>query len=166
MSIEIPLTQGLVALVDEADAEAVTQHKWYAAREYKTTFYALRKIRRPDGTYVGLRLHGFLTGWPLVDHINRDGLDNRRANLRPATTAENSRNALRLPSNTSGFKGVTWHKQARKWQAQIGVDGRRRHLGLHACLEAAAEAYDDAAREFHGEFARLNFPINGERSAL
>lgn len=153
---QIPLTQGLVALVDEEDYDRVmAAGKWYARRG-GSTFYAQR--RAPQGGDRKIRLHSFLTGWPLVDHINLDGLDNRRANLRQASHAENMWNRRRLSNNTSGFKGVRWHKVHGKWEARIRTDGRRRHLGSWSTAEEAAHAYDAAARELHGEFARLNFP--------
>lgn len=158
-TIEIPLTQGQFALVDDEDAAAVLAHKWYAVRSVPGyTFYADRKIRRPDGSRAHMKLHTFLTGWPLVDHINLDGLDNRRSNLRPATTAQNARNQRRYRNNTSGYKGVTWHRRDQNWQAYIRVDGCRHHLGAHVTPEEAARAYDAAAREYFGEFAYLNFP--------
>lgn len=163
---EIPLSQGLVALVDGEDYEQVmAAGRWFAQRN-RGTFYARRNIQLPDRTRTMLNLHTFLTGWSYVDHHNGNGLDNRRVNLRPATHAENNRNQRLRRDNGSGFKGVTWYKATRRWQAQIRHGGQRRHLGYHGTSEDAARAYDAAAREFHGEFARLNFPINGERSAL
>lgn len=154
---EIPLTQGQSALVDDADAAAVLAHKWYAQR-CRQAFYAARNAHRPDGSRTVLKLHTFLTGWPLVDHINGNSLDNRRANLRPATNAENMRNRRRQRNNTSGFKGVSFHKAMGKWRAQISLEGRRRHLSYHATVDDAARAYDVAALDLHGEFATLNFP--------
>lgn len=158
MTVEIPLTQGMAALVDDEDAERVlAQGKWYAHRN-RHAFYALRMSRRPDGSRQTIGLHTFLTGWPLVDHINGDGLDNRRANLRPATDTENRRNARRRTDNTSGFRGVHWHKARGTWRARISVDGQRVCLGYHPTADAAARAYDAAALVHHGEFAHLNFP--------
>jgi hypothetical protein len=154
---EIPLSQGMFALVDSEDAEAVLQHKWYAHRD-RRTFYVVRMVRRANGTQAKVRLHAFLTGWSLVDHINGNGLDNRRVNLRAATRSQNAANRGPTRDNTSGFKGVTWNKQARKWRAKVKADGMWRHLGYHVTAEAAARAYDAAARELFGEFARLNFP--------
>lgn len=156
-TIEIPLTQGQVALVDDRAAVAVLAHKWYANRS-RHAFYASRAIRHPDGTRATLKLHTFLTGWPLTDHINGNTLDNRRANLRQATNAENMHNRRRYANNTSGFKGVTFHKATGMWRAQISLDGRRIQLSHYATAEDAARAYDAAAREYFREFAYLNFP--------
>jgi hypothetical protein len=89
-----------------------------------------------------------------VDHINGDGLDNRRANLRLASQRDNSANMAVRASSATGFKGVSWKRRNRKWQAQIG----RTYLGIFASAEEAARAYDHAAREAWGEFAHLNFP--------
>lgn len=161
MGREILLTQGLVALVVHEDYERVmAAGKWHAHRDGKT-FYARRAISR--STHVNL--HAFLTGWLRVDHINGDGLDNRRANLRQATHGQNVQNRRRSSANTSGYKGVTWHKQARKWQAAIKADRRTYYLGIYGSPELAALAYDEAARHHHGEFARVNFPLPGERGA-
>lgn len=156
-TVEVPLTRGKVALVDEEDAAAVLAHKWYT-RRVRDAFYAARSLPRVDGVQREQRLHTFLTGWPLVDHRNGDGLDNRRANLRAATNAENMRNRRRYANNTSGFKGVSFHKATGKWRAQINLSDRRSHLGSHATAADAARAYDAAAREHFGEFAYLNFP--------
>jgi hypothetical protein len=91
-----------------------------------------------------------------VDHINGNKLDNRRANLRLCNSSENSRNRSLASINTSGYKGVTWHKQTQKWQAQIEVNGRNIHLGLHQSVILAAIAYNNAALKYFGEFAKLN----------
>jgi hypothetical protein len=151
MTVEIPLTKGYVALVDDAD-RVLAVGRWQAIERPRTT-YAVHTLKRG-----AVSLHTFLTGYALTDHINLDGLDNRRANLRPATHAENLRNRGRQTNNSSGFKGVTWNKRSRKWQAQIGVDRGKRYLGNFVDPEDAARAYDLAARDLHGEFARLNFP--------
>jgi len=165
MTREVPLSQGLVALVDEDDYEQITAAGRWLAQRSKTNIYARRNVRRPDGTRTVILLHTFLTGWPLVDHINGNGLDNRRLNLRPATITENVRNQRLRRNSTSGFKGVRWHQTARKWHARIKVDEARQHLGLFATAEEAARAYDAAARAGFGEFAALNFPLAGERGA-
>lgn len=157
MTREIPLSRGLVALIDDADFEIVhAVGKWYANPSDRT-FYA-RKNFWVDGHCHSVRMHTLITGWDYVDHINGNGLDNRRGNLRPANDALNSRNRQRRSDNKSGFKGVHLHKGSGRWQANVNVDGRRLYLGLHNTAEAAARAYDEAARCAFGSFARLNFP--------
>lgn len=164
-AVEVPLTRGYVAIVDAADAERVLAYRWFAQPNVRNV-YAIRGIRRPDGVRTTQSLHKFLTGFAVTDHVNGDGLDNRRSNLRDATTAENGRNRRRQSNNASGFKGVFWNKADRKWRASIGVtDGKRQHLGCFSTPEAAAQAYDEAAREMYGEYASVNFPAPGERAA-
>lgn len=99
-----------------------------------------------------LHVHG---SWPenYIDHINGITADNRIRNLREASKAENLRNRPALSSNTSGKKGVSWHKGSSKWQSRISIDGRRVHLGYYAAVDDAYAAYWKAAQELHGEFA-------------
>lgn len=92
-----------------------------------------------------------------TDHINRDTLDNRRSNLRSATPQQNKQNQGKLKTNSSGYKGVSFCKAKRKWQATISVNSKNKHIGFHETAEAAARAYDTEARKLHGEFAKLNF---------
>ena len=101
-----------------------------------------------------LYVHG---EWPKdqIDHINCVKTDNRIANLREATNAENMRNVGKQSNNTSGIKGVSWHKHTRKWRATIKVDGKSKHLGLFDCPELAALVYSEHAEKLHGEFARI-----------
>ena len=87
-----------------------------------------------------------------IDHINRDKTDNRIANLRLATLAENNLNAPIRSNNTSGFKGVSLHRATGKWMAMIAVGGRSTYLGLFASKQEAADAYAAAGRRLHGEF--------------
>jgi hypothetical protein len=100
-----------------------------------------------------------MTGeWPThhIDHIDGDRSNNKFSNLRVATHAENLRNRGANSNNTSGHKGVYWHKRARKWAASIKSDHGYSHLGLFNDKESAANAYAEAARELHGEFARVS----------
>ncbi|MBA7676314.1 hypothetical protein ES703_84555 [subsurface metagenome] len=95
-----------------------------------------------------------------VDHINHNGLDNRKANLRPATRAQNGQNRVKFKNRIYGskFKGVTWNRKYKNWQVQIQVNGKLTFLGRFTDEITAAKAYDRAAKKYHGDFASLNFP--------
>lgn len=153
-------SSGLVALVDDADAPAVSGVKWAARRTGRggKTIYA-------NGTvppYGQVDMHRLLLGFPdeEVDHRNGDGLDNRRANLRPCTHALNLANQRPQTGRTSRYKGVRLHPRGNVWQAGIKVNGERRHLGSFSSEIEAARAYDAAALAAWGEFARLNLPAD------
>ncbi len=154
----IPLTKSRFAVIDLSDAQKVSKHKWCALTT-NTKAYAQRRAPRAEGGGIIL-LHRFLMNPPdglEVDHIDGDGLNNRRANLRIVRHCDNQKNQLLSSANTSGYKGVTFDKQTGKWRAQIKHNGRRQPLGRFAVKEDAARAYDMAARRLFGEFARLNF---------
>lgn len=152
----IPLTQGFVALVDDADYAAVSAFKWYAKRDGPRT-YAARDVRDPKKRT--LRLHKFLLPEATeVDHRDGDGLNNQRHNLRPATRLQNARNRRKLNPATSKFKGVHWHTQVKKWQARIYHQGKSFSLGLFVDEIEAARAFDTAAKEIRGDFSGRNFP--------
>jgi hypothetical protein len=148
----VPLPCGTEAIIDAEDAEIVGHHNWWLDGGYVVTY-------RPtgNGRYRSLGLHRLVMGEPegkMVDHRNGNKLDNRKAFLRPATHAENMRNARIRDDNTSGHKGVTWSKRAQKWHAKIQHEGKSLHLGLFTDMEEAAKAYREAALKYHGEFAR------------
>ena len=149
----IPLTQGQSTIVDDADYEALSQHKWYA-NKVRNTWYAARAI----GSNKVL-MHREILRVPKgmeTDHKNHDGLDNRRQNLSICTTAQNQQN-MKYSGNknkTSRFKGVYF--QAGKWAVQIKHQGTIYPLGRFAIEEDAARAYDKKARELWGDFAYLN----------
>lgn len=134
----IKLTQGKFALVDDADFARVSALTWCAVRSLKT-FYAATHIGKK---YVSL--HRFLTETPKgkeVDHLNGDGLDNRRANLRVCDRSINLRNRVRLnDNNTSGATGVTFEKTKKKWRAQAKRSGKHIFLGLFEAFEDAVKA--------------------------
>ena len=159
--IEIPLSQGKVALIDDADWEFVSGFKWYAFKD-KNTFYARTNVRRADGTRTTIKMHRLLLGLtdPLVqaDHIDGNGLNNRRSNLRACTNTENQWNTGAKINNTSGFKGVCWRADMGKWVAKIKVNGKMKHIGLFTTPEAAHAAYCTAAAELHGEFVNIGKP--------
>lgn len=151
---------GRVALVDDPDLESVSRYHWWVHEQ-------IRAGRRQCGPYAVTRLspggpwvlmHKLLTGWPRTDHINHNGLDNQRTNLRPARQSQNMGNARSQAGCASQYKGVSWHRECSKWQARIKVNYKGYHLGLFAAEEDAARAYDAAALEAWGEFAHLNFP--------
>lgn len=152
----IPLTQGQVAVVDATDYPVLNTFNWFAHRS-RTTYYAETNIFY-DGRYKTVSMQVFLTGNEQTDHCNRNGLDNRRCNLRPATNSQNVANGRRRGNNTSGYKGVSFSREFRDWVAYITVNYKRRHLGHFPNPVLAAQAYDDAAKKLFGEFASLNFP--------
>lgn len=152
----VPLSQGLFALIDSADADLVGKYNW-CVRQGKWGPYAMR-AKKIGGIKHYIYLHRFImrpADGLMVDHKNRDGLDNRRCNLRICTASQNNGNKTIQKNNTSGFKGVTWSKANRRWVAQIVVNKKNIYLGSSANAEIAAELYRKAAAEFHGEFARF-----------
>ena len=159
--IEVELSQGKIALIDDADFGLVSRHKW-SANKIGRGWYATTKIRRADGTRITIKMHRMLLGLTdpktFTDHIDGNGLNNQRANLRACTRAENGRNRGATCNNTSGFKGVSWHKGNRTWDARIWVNGKNRCLGSFSTPEAAYAAYCAAALELHGEFANFGTP--------
>jgi hypothetical protein len=154
---------GHVALVDDEDYELVSQYQWCRKTDKQGMIYARRKYPPTgDGVQRYQLMHSLITGLSYVDHIDRDGLNNQRSNLRTASHAQNMQNR-RWAAGSSQYKGVCWHRRIGKWQAytavsQPGGNGRKIHLGYFQNEEEAARAYDAAARERFGEFAYLNFP--------
>jgi hypothetical protein len=159
----IPLTQGCEAIVDAGDYPYLAQFHWYVDKSSGTTSYAKRKLT-VDGRNVSRFIHQEVcqvADGQEPDHINGNGLDNRRCNLRPAPHRSNIHNRKRQSNNTSGFIGVCWHKQREKWAAALKApDGKKKSLGLYVDILDAAKAYDAGARRYFGNFARLNFPEN------
>jgi hypothetical protein len=157
----IPLTRGREAMVDDCDYEYLMQWKWLYHSNGRPTGYAIR-AEYSAGQQRIVRLHrvvaarhGLVTAGEQIDHIDGDGLNNCRENLRLATNRQNAGNQRRQRNNTSGFKGVYWAKREGKWRARIG-EGGRHHLGYFDDSLEAARAYNEAALKHYGEFACLN----------
>ena len=158
MSRELPLTRGLVATVDDDDYGYLALWKWYAQpRTGGGGFYAVRRASRTRIVFM----HRIVNATPegaLTDHINGDGLDNRKSNLRTATPLQNMMNRIGKKRGTSRHKGVWLDKQQagqKQWHAGIRVDGRLRYLGRFKTEAEAGEAYAKAATCYFGEFANV-----------
>ena len=158
---KIPLTKGKFAIVDTEDYQPLRRHKWYA-RKSPHTFYAVRSLtngkKKPR---KNMYMHHLVIDIPkgfFADHINHNGLDNRKANLRLATRTQNiwHRKKFKKPSR-SQYKGVDWANDMKRWRARIRVNGKRIYIGSFENEIDAAKAYDNAAKKFHGQFAVLNF---------
>src|SRR5690606_10757375 len=158
---EIPLTKEYVALVDDEDYDELSQYNWQALVCKSGPVYAVRRLPLPDGRQTRMLMHRQImgvTGRTQIDHINRDGCDNRRENLRIATARENSLNRGLFKNNTSGYRGVYLDRRVDKWDARSRVDGKVTFLGIFGTPEEAARAYDRAAIAFNHSHAQLNFP--------
>lgn len=157
---QIQLTQDKVTVVDDADFDWLSQWKWFAHFNFYN-WYAARTVWQLDGKSHTVKMHRIIIAagdGTEIDHIDGDGLNNRRDNLRVVTHQQNMFNRSTTRKNISGFKGVTWHKRDLIWQVNIGCNGKTKYLGSFHDAEEAARVYDAAARKLFGEFARLNFP--------
>jgi len=166
-AIEFSLTKGQVTIVDRVDADLALL-KWHAhfSPSYANggNFLAKRSTPRINGKHGVEYLHRVILsrmlGRPLlhsewVDHEDLNPLNNRRENLRLATPSQNQVNKGKRTDNSSGFTGVSWRKDRRKWVARIWFNGKKYQLGNFDTKEAAHDAYIEKAKELHGEFARL-----------
>lgn len=166
----IPLKSGETgeyAIVEQQDYERVRQYHWFPKEGFNTTY--ARSQKQINNKKVPLILHRFIMDakpGEIVDHINRNGLDCRRSNLRIVPRYVNHINVVRKQKSNAGYRGV--HK--RKWSntkgnylnkpfsVAIQVNGKCKHLGYYATAEEGARAYDIAAKKYHGQYAMLNFP--------
>jgi hypothetical protein len=163
----IALTKGKVTLVDDADHEELTKYKWHATESSRGKFYARTAVYfgKEAGTKSGNKMmfmhRMLLPDAPTVDHIDSNGLNNCRNNLRKCSQKENTRNSQKQKKK-AGFKGTTWISWEKgkkgKWVAQIQTGGKRFYLGCFEREVDAARAYDAAALKHFGEFAKINFP--------
>lgn len=155
MSRKIPLTKNKFAIIDEADFERVSTIKWWFSSGYARGWDKLTKKQ--------VKMHRFIMSTAedtIVDHINRNPLDNRKINLRAASRGQNKQNSIIPKNNTTGYKGVYLRKdrENRKWRALIRFEQKLILLGDFLDPRTAALMYDIAAREQHGEHAYSNFP--------
>ena len=145
-----------VALVDDEDYDELIKHKWHL-RDIKIMHVATKvKI---DGKWFEKRMHHFLVDVPEgfeVDHIDRNGLNNQKSNLRVVTHSQNMMNRNSCKGSSSKYKGVTWDKKDKKWRAQIVLNKKHYYLGLYRNEIDAAKIYNERAKELHGEYANLN----------
>ncbi len=149
----IPLTRALFAIVDAEDYPSLSRYTWFAEGGPKT-YYAVRKENGKS-----IKMHRQILNASdhlVVDHIDHNGLNNRKTNLRLATFTQNCQNQRRLSKKTSIYKGVYWNKAQKKWAAKITANKKTHHLGYFKNQTAAAKAYDRAAKKLHGEYASLN----------
>lgn len=158
-AVSFPLTQGYWTVIDADDYAAVSRRSWHvkvkaSGKKYARTYFISK------GRQTTRYMHQILLGKKRgshIDHRNNDGLDNRRANLRFCTRAQNNQNRPKTTSKRSSkFKGVYFNKELNNWRAYIFVDNRSIYLGAYTSESDAATAYNIEARRLHGIFARLN----------
>lgn len=148
------LGKGLVAVVDDCDAELVSGFNWYV-RFHHGQRYAVTNILRPDGRKALRSMHQMILGYSIIDHKDGDGLNNKRNNLRPCTNQQNQANCTVSRTKKIPLKGV-YKVKCGKFEAKIMVNRKSIWLGSYSNPSDAARVYDEAAVRFFGEFARTN----------
>lgn len=152
---EIKLSQGKTALVDDADFDWLNQWKWFAAKS-KKTFYARRAKDKNQLVHMHREILGISSETDLMpDHIDRNGLNNQRFNLRIATITQNNSNQTIRVNKSSKYRGVSIRDDGR-WKAEIRSNKKLFHLGYFNDERDAAIAYNKKAIELRGDFANLN----------
>ena len=156
----IQLTQNKISLIDDGDYSGLSKYKWYAVLSRNKNWYAVRYFKI-DNKYASISMHRQILGLQKgdkreVDHKDHDGLNNQRYNLRVCTHQENDFNRKYQP-HSSKFKGVNLTKG--KYMARIKLNGKKLYIGLYENEIEAARAYDEKAKELHGEYAGLNFKM-------
>lgn len=148
---------GMRAIADDEDYDWLSQFKW----RLTPSGYVYRLDEIAPNQFLRIMMHRAILLTPhdkITDHINGNTLDNRRGNLRICTSSQNqaNRRCTRKTPTTSRFKGVSWHAGDRRWQAKIGVNRQHIYIGEFKDETDAARAYNEAAKKYFGEFARLN----------
>jgi len=152
---EIELVGGLVALVDDEDFEEINKYKW-TVHHSKRSKYAVRDIYK-DGTHIRRRMHTEILGISPIDHIDSNGLNNQKSNLRACTQKQNSMNTRSHIDSTSKYKGVSWVSKYKKWRSEIYFNGKTIYLGWFDDEIVAAKEYDKKSLELFGEWGKTNF---------
>lgn len=165
-SVRITLTRGYFAYVDAEDVHLVAPYRWHVHITVQGITTAKHNVRR-NSMHATMYMHQILMPDGIPDHIDCDALNNRRSNLRYVTRTQNQQNRRKLASASSPYKGVFVDKRRPGvWRAKIETEQGRVYLGSFSTEHDAARAYDAAARNHFGPFARLNFPEDGEQSAI
>lgn len=158
--MEIKLFSGEMVKIDEEDYEIIKNYKWRLNKTKKYKYAVAYKLKSKNKTVVMHRLIMKATKRQMIDHINGDGLDNRKLNLRFCNKSLNAANSCLHRDNKSGYKGVHWSNRDKKWYSQITLNYKQRLIGLYDNKDDAACAYDKVAQELFGKFARINFSLN------
>lgn len=157
----ISITKGKTVFVDDEDYEELIKRRWFANKGKNGNFYAARRMSIGKSKSKIVLMHRVILGVTdnniKIDHIDHNGLNNQKSNLRICTNAENSKNKTSKIGSSSKYLGVSYDKEKQKWFACIQLNGKTKYLGRFNEEEMAAKAYDEAAKENHGEFANLNF---------
>lgn len=158
---EIKLTQGQVAIINDEDFDLIQNYSWIAQYvKHRNVYYAVTALPVVNGKQPAISMHRLIMGAPkgvLVDHKNRNTLDNRKENLRLCNTFESARNKGVSKRNSTGLKGVSFCPSRNKYQALIGYNNKLIFLGRFDTAEQASMAYETKAQELHGEFYHKNF---------
>lgn len=169
-TVQIPMRNGGFALINEEDVALVLPYRWYAriGAANSLTQYAVSTFRIPGGKGKrgGIYMHRLIMSaapGTRIDHANRNGLDNRRENLRFCTQSQNVTNRIYKSNKSSGFRGVQFNKNNNKYRVWVTVKGKHIHGGYYRDPAEAARVYDKMALEIFGEFAVLNFSLSGCR---
>jgi hypothetical protein len=155
---EILLTQGKVAIVDDADYEYLSKYKWHAIK-YKNGFYAGKSSSRKIGAKRVIHMHRFILSPEknkLVDHIDGNGLNNSRSNLRITDYSKNGMNRKKEIGLSSKYKGVSYRSKTNRWRSLICINRKQIEIGVYKSEIEAAIAYNKKAIELYGEYSNLN----------
>ena len=147
---KIKLSQNKYTIVDDEDYNFLNKYKWSTSKN-KNVYYARKRHNNTKIT-----MHRMIMNQDKnkqIDHINGNGLDNRKCNLRICTQSQNLHNARISKRNTSGYKGISWYKKSKKWLVRISVNGKNKHIGYFIDINEAKNSYIKAAKKYHKEFA-------------